>query len=518
MDVEHDAVPGLAVREPDGHDLVPADALDAGDDEQRPLDRRERRVLDGGEHAHSRAPQCGRDAAEDVLDGRHGVGRRHVAGARHRREVDLLDRRRSDAAAERLAAAPVDVERQRKERRLLRRLAVGVVVAQRALLEHRLPHQPPGEQDDPLPVGKGSGADELRDRLEPVRLGEQLERLLAALHPVALPVQEVPGADRLRVAGGRVAPAHRRVVARVGEVAVERPRAAGEAARVRAHRLRHVAAGRRDRAEDRHRGVVAVQRAHVPRPLVEGGQLGREPGRIALFRGELVGARRDLAQRLRPAGGRVGDQHGVVAHVAEVLGDGDARVDARLAREHRHVGGVRDQHRALAQRPAGAWILERGELLEHVGHLVAALAAADVDDHVGVAPLRDLLEQHGLAGAEAAGDGRGAAPRDREEDVEHALAGDERHGGGQARRDGARAADRPEVGEAQLVAPDDRDRLVHGVGPRGGEALQRAGHAGRHQDPVLDRGRLGDGAEQRAGLELRSRLLRRGRELPVALA
>ena len=40
--------------------------------------------------------------------------------------------------------------------------------------------------------------------------------------------------------------------------------------------------------------------------------------------------------------------------------------------------------------------------LDHVGHLVAALAAPDVDDDVGVAPLGDLLQQHGLAGAEAA--------------------------------------------------------------------------------------------------------------------
>ena len=55
-----------------------------------------------------------------------------------------------------------------------------------------------------------------------------------------------------------------------------------------------------------------------------------------------------------------------------------------------------------ASRPPGARVRELGQLGEHVGHLVAALAAADVDDHVGVAPLGDLLQQHGLAGAEAA--------------------------------------------------------------------------------------------------------------------
>ena len=80
---------------------------------------------------------------------------------------------------------------------------------------------------------------------------------------------------------------------------------------------------------------------------------------------------------------------------------------------------------------AGARILELGQLVEDVGHLVAALAAADVDDHVGVAPLGDLLQQDGLAGAEAAGHGGAAAAGDREEQVEHALAGDQRHVGAQ---------------------------------------------------------------------------------------
>ena len=79
-----------------------------------------------------------------------------------------------------------------------------------------------------------------------------------------------------------------------------------------------------------------------------------------------------------------------------------------------------------ASRPPVRGSSSSAELVDDVGHLVAALAAAHVDDHVGVAPLGDLLQQHGLAGAEAAGHGGGAAPRDREEHVEHPLAGDQR--------------------------------------------------------------------------------------------
>ena len=79
-----------------------------------------------------------------------------------------------------------------------------------------------------------------------------------------------------------------------------------------------------------------------------------------------------------------------------------------------------------ASRPPVRGSSSSDELGDDVGHLVAALAAADVDDDVGVAPLGDLLQQQGLAGAEPAGDGGGAAPGDREQHVEDPLAGHQR--------------------------------------------------------------------------------------------
>ena len=97
-------------------------------------------------------------------------------------------------------------------------------------------------------------------------------------------------------------------------------------------------------------------------------------------------------------------------------------VDRRLARRDRHVGGVHDEHGAVHHRPPGARVGELRELVEHLGHLVAALAAADVDDHVGLGVLRERLLDDRLAGAEAAGHGDRAALGDREEEVEDALA------------------------------------------------------------------------------------------------
>jgi hypothetical protein len=79
--------------------------------------------------------------------------------------------------------------------------------------------------------------------------------------------------------------------------------------------------------------------------------------------------------------------------VPEILGHRHRGVDRRFARRYRHVRGVDDDDGAVHQRPAGGGIAERRELLDHLGHLVAALAAADVDDDVDVAVLGDRLLQ-----------------------------------------------------------------------------------------------------------------------------
>ena len=93
----------------------------------------------------------------------------------------------------------------------------------------------------------------------------------------------------------------------------------------------------------------------------------------------------------------------MIPHVPEVLGNGDTGVDAGLTRHHGHVRGVRDDHRAATEPVAGARILERAELGDHIGHLIAALAAPDVHHDFGVAPLGDLLQQHRLAGTNPPG-------------------------------------------------------------------------------------------------------------------
>ena len=107
--------------------------------------------------------------------------------------------------------------------------------------------------------------------------------------------------------------------------------------------------------------------------------------------------------------------------------------------------------------------IELGELADHVGHLVATLAAADVDDDVGVAPLGDLLQQHRLAGAEPAGDPDRAAARHGEQQVDDPLAGEQRaRRRRRARSVRSRLADRPPGREPDLLATDAAHHRVPG--------------------------------------------------------
>ena len=81
-----------------------------------------------------------------------------------------------------------------------------------------------------------------------------------------------------------------------------------------------------------------------------------------------------------------------------------------------------------------------GEVLEHLGHLVAALAAADVDDALRVGVLRERLRDDRLAAAEGARHGARAAEHRGEEGVDDALAGEQRRVAGELLGDGARRA------------------------------------------------------------------------------
>ena len=267
-------------------------------------------------------------------------------------------------------------------------------------------------------------------------------------------------------------------------------------------RLGNVAARRRDSA-DGSDGTAAValaaDAADAAGALVELRDAGCKVGRVALFAGHLFQTAGHLTQGLGPAGGGVGQNGDVIAHVAEVFGDGDAGVDGRLTRRHGHIGGVGDEHGALHQRLAVARVGQLRELHENVGHLVAAFAAADVDDDVHVRPLGELVLHDGLAAAERAGHGGRAALGDREERVDDTLAAIHGLVRSELLRIGARDTHRPALDHVQLMVDavgvrEHSDGLVDRE-VAAGDALDRALHLRGHHDLVQDGRRLLDGAD-----------------------
>ncbi|CAN4035198.1 Hydroxypyruvate isomerase, partial [Dysosmobacter welbionis] len=220
-----------------------------------------------------------------------------------------------------------------------------------------------------------------------------------------------PRLQGVQIQGVGVQPVDGREMALVGQGRIQGPEDLDNPHGGLRHGLGQVAARRRHGAHggEAAPAVIGADAGHAAGPLVELGQAGGKVRGVPLLAGHLLQPAGHLAQGLRPAGGGVSDDRHVVAHVPEVLRDGDARVDRRLTGGHGHVGGVGDQHRPLHQGLPGAGVLQLRELPEHVGHLVAPLAAADVDHDVHIRPLGQLVLHHSLAGAEGPGHGGGAA-------------------------------------------------------------------------------------------------------------
>ena len=309
----------------------------------------------------------------------------------------------------------------------------------------------------------------------------------------------------------------------VGQGGVQRPEHLDDAHGGLGDGLGGVAARGRDRADggDGAAALVGAEALDHARALVELGETAGQVGGVALFAGHLLESAGHLTQGLGPAGGGVCQDGDVVAHVAEVLGYGDSRVDGGLAGRDGHVGGVRYEDGALHEGFAVAGVGQLGELHEDVRHLVAALAAADVDDDVHVGPLGELVLHDGLAGAEGAGDRGGAALGDGEERVYDALAAVHGPGGGVFLAVGPGDTDRPVLDHGELtglavVVLEDGDDVVHGELALF-DGLDRPADPGGHQELVEDGAGLLDGAEDVARGDVLARL-GDGDEVPLLLA
>ena len=311
-------------------------------------------------------------------------------------------------------------------------------------------------------------------------------------------------------------------MALVGKGRGEPPEHLDDAKRRLRDGLAQIAAGRRDGADrrDRARASVAAQRLDDARTLVKFCKTARKIGGIAFVARHLFETAAHLAQGFRPAGGGICHDRDVIAHVAEIFCNGDARIDGRLARRHGHIGGVGDEHGALHQRFARLGVFEFGEFVEDVRHLVAALAAADVDDDIRLRPLRELVLDDRLAAAEGPGDCCHAAAGDGKEGVDDALARDHGLRGRKLLAVRPPFADGPLAEHTYLLLPRLVAEDAHRIG-NGELALfdgsHFAVHAVGHEDAVGNDLRLLHGTEDIALFNDVARLDGRD-EVPFALS
>ena len=246
----------------------------------------------------------------------------------------------------------------------------------------------------------------------PVVLGCLAERLGQAVGVQRITVQPVDG----------------REMSSVGQRGIQSPEHLDDSKRTLGYRLGDVSTRRGNRPDGRDGcfPLIRTQAEHASRTLIELRQTRRQIGWIAFLTGHLLKTSGHLAQRFRPAGGRVcHDGHGV-SHVAEVLCNGDAGIDGGLTRRHRHIGGVGDQHGPLHQGLSRFGILEFRELHQNIGHLVATLTTAHVDNDVCIRPLGQLVLHDRLAGSEGTRNRSGSTLGHRKEGVDDPLSGHHR--------------------------------------------------------------------------------------------
>ena len=251
------------------------------------------------------------------------------------------------------------------------------------------------------------------------------------------------------------------------------------------HRLVEVAAGGRDRSADGYGTGLAVLEHHAARALVERRDARLEVGRERLFARDLLETSRELAHRLRPAGGRVGENEDVEAHLSEVFRKRHRRVHGGLARGDRHRRGVADYYRALHQRLTGLGVDDLGEFLERLDNLASALAARGGNHDVHLRIARGSLLENRLSCAEGPGDAVCPADGDGEERVDRADRSLERLGWGETVLE---ALDRHLDGPAlhhlhrdvlPVCAGQGRDRVGNGVVAVRSERLDRVDAAQR---------------------------------------
>ena len=162
-----------------------------------------------------------------------------------------------------------------------------------------------------------------------------------------------PHLQIINVLAVAVKPVDSGIMAAVGQILVQAPEAADKSLRILCNRFREITALGGYRPDYADRALRVSIGLHIASPLIKLCEPRRQIGRKPFFCRHLLQSSGDLAERLRPAGGGVRHDRHVIPHVAIIFRQGDSCVDRCLTGRHRHVGGVRNQDRALHERSPG---------------------------------------------------------------------------------------------------------------------------------------------------------------------
>ena len=276
----------------------------------------------------------------------------------------------------------------------------GIHIHKGVLLQEVLPYHTGGLQRDLILGGKGVLTYQLHDLIKACLLLQDGHRPFPVHQEGLAEVLLIPRPQAVDIKRIGIEPVNGREVPPIGKACIQRPEHLYNSHRCLRNRLGKVTAGGRYRTDCGQRAaafLIAADAGHRTGTLIELRQTGGKVGGIALFTGHLLQTAAHLTQGLCPAGGGVGDNRHGIAHVTVVFRYGNTGIDGRFTGGHRHIGGIGNEHGTLHQRLPGTGINQFREFPQNIGHLVAALAAANVDHQIHIRPLGQGMLHYRLA-------------------------------------------------------------------------------------------------------------------------
>ena len=140
----------------------------------------------------------------------------------------------------------------------------------------------------------------------------------------------------------------------------------------------------------------------------------------------------------------------MITHITVIFRKCDARIYRSFTGSNRHIRCICDKYGPVGKSLSRSRVNELGEFFKNLRHFVSALAAADINDDISIAPFCKLVLCHSFARAEAARYSSRAALCYRENGIDNTLTRDKRLIYRQTVSKRTRLLDRPFLAERKL--------------------------------------------------------------------